>query len=47
VRDKVLVEVTESKKGSSFFHRGGDGPVPNSIKFSGIHGDMAWFDDHA
>jgi len=47
VRDKVLVEVAESQKGPSLFYCGGDGPVPNSVKFSGVHGDVAWFDDHA
>jgi hypothetical protein len=47
VRDKVLVEVAECKKGPCLFHCGGDGPVPNSVKFSGVHSDVAWFNDHA
>jgi hypothetical protein len=47
VRDKVPIEVAEPQKGPRFLYCGGDGPIPNSVEFSGVHSDVAGFDDHA
>ena len=47
VRDEVAVEIGEAEERADVFHLGWSRPTCNSIKFDGVHGQLAGFNNHS
>ena len=47
VRDELIVEVGEVKKGTHLLDFGGGWPCSNAVKFDWVHGELTRFHNHS